>query len=44
MLYPDGERLGLKSIVEGTRSALATLSQMLDNTDAARNLILGENA
>lgn len=43
MMYPDGERLGVKSIVDGTRSALSTLTKLLDDADAARTLILGES-
>lgn len=44
MMYPDGERLGVKSIVDGTRKGLATLTRMIDDPDAARNLVLGQSA
>jgi hypothetical protein len=44
MMYPYGERLGLKSIVDGTKSALAAVANHIDNVDAARTLIVGEGA
>ena len=41
MMYPDGERLGLRSIVEGTKSAVTAVSKLLSDRNATRSLLLG---
>lgn len=41
MAYPDGERLGKKAIVDGTRAALEGVSKLLSDPDATRALLLG---
>lgn len=41
MTYPDGERIGKRAIVEGTRSALTAVSKLLSDPDATRALLLG---
>jgi len=41
MMFPDGERLGKKAIVEGTRLALTAVSKLVNNVSAARQLVLG---
>jgi L-seryl-tRNA(Ser) seleniumtransferase len=41
MMYPDGERLGLRSIVDGTRTAIKTVSKLLSDVDATRSLLFG---
>lgn len=41
MSYPDGERLGLRQIVDGTRSAITNVARLLNDRDAAAELILG---
>jgi L-seryl-tRNA(Ser) seleniumtransferase len=43
MMYPDGERLGLDSIVGGTQNAMAEVSRMLTDVDAVRTLLIGDN-
>lgn len=44
MMYPDGERLGLSSIVNGTRSAFESVSRLLSDVDATRSLLFGAAA
>ena len=41
MMYPDGERLGRRSIVEGTRSALSAVSKLVSDVAATRSLLFG---
>ena len=41
MSYPDGERLGLRPIVDGTRAAIEAVAKILSNRDAALRIILG---
>lgn len=43
MTYPDGERLGRRAIVEGTRSALTAVSKLLSDPDATRALLFGSD-
>ena len=42
MMYPDGLRMGLEAITEGTRQAISTVAKLITDIDAARELILGE--
>ncbi len=42
MMYPDGERLGARPIVEGTRRALEQVSELVSDRDATRRLLIGE--
>ncbi len=44
MMYPDGERLGLDSIVNGTRSAFDSVSNLLTDVNATRGLLFGASA
>jgi L-seryl-tRNA(Ser) seleniumtransferase len=44
MSYPDGERLGLRQIVDGTRAAISNVAKLLNNRTAAAELILGSAA
>lgn len=41
MMYPDGERLGLRPMVEGTRNAIKTVSKLLSNVQATRAILIG---
>jgi len=41
MAYPDGERLGKRAIIEGTKSALNGVARLLSDPDATRELLLG---
>lgn len=41
MMFPDGQRLGDKAVLDATRHGLATLVEVLDQPDRARRLILG---
>lgn len=42
MMFPDGERLGQRPIVDGTRKALEEVATLLSDRDATRRLLLGE--
>lgn len=42
MSYPDGERLGLRRIVDGTRAAISNVARLLNDRQAAAELILGK--
>jgi L-seryl-tRNA(Ser) seleniumtransferase len=42
MMFPDGERLGAKPIVDGTRNAIAEVARLVSDPDATRRLLLGE--
>jgi L-seryl-tRNA(Ser) seleniumtransferase len=41
MMYPDGERLGARPIIEGTRHALNKVSELVSDREATRALIVG---
>ncbi len=41
MMYPDGERMGMEAIVNGTRSAIAQVSKLLNDRDTVRTILMG---
>ena len=41
MAYPDGERLGKRAIIEGTKAALNGVAKLLSDPDATRELLFG---
>jgi L-seryl-tRNA(Ser) seleniumtransferase len=41
MMYPDGNRLGCDGIVASLANGIARLAQVLDDVDAAREILLG---
>lgn len=43
MAYPDGERLGKRAIVDGTKAALEAVSKLLSDPDATRELLFGNH-
>ena len=42
MMFPDGERLGARPIIEGTRNALDAVAGLLSDRDATRKILFGE--
>lgn len=42
MMYPDGERLGARPIIDGTRRALETVAELVSDREATRALIMGD--
>ncbi len=41
MMYPDGHKLGVERIAASVENALSTLSKVVNDTDAAREKLLG---
>jgi L-seryl-tRNA(Ser) seleniumtransferase len=41
MMYPDGPRLGVQRIVDALEASIARLSELIDDVEGARRLLLG---